>query len=176
MILDAHASTNRGPMQLTGRHRSTIWTMLHRHGVSRCPRRADGRRQTAALRMGRSGRAAAHRRVLSSGSLTGRGALGARRPLRAPLTPGGISEPANGELLPRGRTTRSSPVSAIVIAKPTAIVAAPNAASASRRHCAALLESREEVIVRVVIAGRTSRSRLSHLPVYSPGRWPSMSL
>jgi transposase InsO family protein/transposase-like protein len=48
-ILDARASTNRGPMQLqflTGRHRSTIWKVLHRHGVSRRPRRADGRRQT----------------------------------------------------------------------------------------------------------------------------------
>ena len=48
-ILAARASTNRGAMQLafmTGRHRSTIWKVLHRHGVSRRPRRADGRRQT----------------------------------------------------------------------------------------------------------------------------------
>jgi transposase InsO family protein len=46
-ILDARASTNRGPMQLafmTGRHRSTIWKVLHRHGVSRRPR--GERRQT----------------------------------------------------------------------------------------------------------------------------------
>jgi len=37
-ILDARAKTNWGPMQLqflTGRHRSTIWKVLKRHGVSR---------------------------------------------------------------------------------------------------------------------------------------------
>ena len=34
----ARQKTNRGPMQLaflTGRHRSTIWKVLHRHGVCR---------------------------------------------------------------------------------------------------------------------------------------------
>ena len=38
VILDARAKTNYGPMQLQflcGRHRSTIWKVLHRHGVSR---------------------------------------------------------------------------------------------------------------------------------------------
>ena len=48
-ILAARASTNRGPMQLafmTGRHRSTIWKVLHRHGVSRRSRRAGCQRQT----------------------------------------------------------------------------------------------------------------------------------
>src|SRR3954464_8878778 len=37
-ILDARAKTNWGPMRLTwltGRHRSTIWKVLARHGVSR---------------------------------------------------------------------------------------------------------------------------------------------
>jgi len=37
-ILDARAKTNWGPMRLTyltGRHRSTVWKVLHRHGVSR---------------------------------------------------------------------------------------------------------------------------------------------
>jgi transposase InsO family protein len=37
-ILDARAKSNWGPMRLTwltGRHRSTIWKVLHRHGVSR---------------------------------------------------------------------------------------------------------------------------------------------
>jgi transposase InsO family protein len=37
-ILDARAKTNWGPMRLTwltGRHRSTIWKVLKRHGVSR---------------------------------------------------------------------------------------------------------------------------------------------
>jgi transposase InsO family protein len=37
-ILTAREKTNYGPMQLqflTGRHRSTIWKVLHRHGVSR---------------------------------------------------------------------------------------------------------------------------------------------
>jgi transposase InsO family protein len=37
-ILAAREKTNYGPMQLqylTGRHRSTIWKVLHRHGVSR---------------------------------------------------------------------------------------------------------------------------------------------
>jgi transposase InsO family protein len=37
-ILTARAKTNYGPMQLqflTGRHRSTIWKVLRRHGVSR---------------------------------------------------------------------------------------------------------------------------------------------
>jgi transposase InsO family protein len=37
-ILQAREKTNYGPMQLqflTGRHRSTIWKVLHRHGVSR---------------------------------------------------------------------------------------------------------------------------------------------
>ena len=37
-ILDARTKTNWGPMQLAflcGRHRSTIWKVLHRHGVSR---------------------------------------------------------------------------------------------------------------------------------------------
>jgi transposase InsO family protein len=37
-ILDARAKTNWGPMRLTwltGRHRSTIWKVLSRHGVSR---------------------------------------------------------------------------------------------------------------------------------------------
>jgi len=37
-ILSAREKTNYGPMQLqflTGRHRSTIWKVLHRHGVSR---------------------------------------------------------------------------------------------------------------------------------------------
>ena len=37
-ILDARAKTNWGPMRLTfltGRHRSTIWKVLHRHGQSR---------------------------------------------------------------------------------------------------------------------------------------------
>ena len=37
-ILSAREKTNWGPMQLqflTGRHRSTIWKVLHRHGVSR---------------------------------------------------------------------------------------------------------------------------------------------
>jgi hypothetical protein len=38
VILDARAKTNWGPMRLTwltGRHRSTIWKVLWRHGVSR---------------------------------------------------------------------------------------------------------------------------------------------
>ena len=46
-ILDARARTNWGPMQLqflTGRHRSTIWKVLHRNGVSR--RRRSEPRQT----------------------------------------------------------------------------------------------------------------------------------
>jgi transposase InsO family protein len=46
-ILRARQRTNRGPMQLaflTGRHRSTIWKVLHRHGVSR--RRRSERPQT----------------------------------------------------------------------------------------------------------------------------------
>src|SRR5579863_1462960 len=37
-ILSAREKTNYGPMQLQylcGRHRSTIWKVLHRHGVSR---------------------------------------------------------------------------------------------------------------------------------------------
>jgi len=47
VILDARARTNWGPMQLqflTGRHRSTIWKVLHRNGVSR--RRRSEPRQT----------------------------------------------------------------------------------------------------------------------------------
>jgi len=46
-ILDARAKTNYGPMQLQflcGRHRSTIWKVLHRHGVSR--QRRTEREQT----------------------------------------------------------------------------------------------------------------------------------
>src|SRR4051794_9022889 len=46
-ILDARAKTNWGPMRLTwltGRHRSTIWKVLARHGVP-CQRRS-GRSQT----------------------------------------------------------------------------------------------------------------------------------
>jgi transposase-like protein len=46
-ILGARQTTNRGPMQLaflTGRHRSTIWKVLHRHGVSR--RQRSERRQS----------------------------------------------------------------------------------------------------------------------------------
>jgi transposase InsO family protein len=46
-ILDARAKTNWGPMQLTaltGRHRSTCWKVLRRHGVSR--RRRGQPRQT----------------------------------------------------------------------------------------------------------------------------------
>lgn len=42
-ILDARAKSNWGPMRLTwltGRHRSTIWKVLKRHGVSRQRRRA----------------------------------------------------------------------------------------------------------------------------------------
>ena len=45
-ILQARARTNWGPMRLTilcGRHRSTIWKVLKRHGVSR---RRRGERQT----------------------------------------------------------------------------------------------------------------------------------
>jgi transposase InsO family protein len=45
-ILDARAKSNWGPMRLTwltGRHRSTCWKVLHRHGVSRRPR---GERRT----------------------------------------------------------------------------------------------------------------------------------
>jgi transposase InsO family protein len=45
-ILDARARTNRGPMRLaalTGWHRSTVWKVLRRHGVSR---RRRGQRQT----------------------------------------------------------------------------------------------------------------------------------
>ncbi len=48
-ILQARAATNRGPMQLaflTGRHRSTIWKVLQRHGVSRRPRRSHPRQST----------------------------------------------------------------------------------------------------------------------------------
>jgi transposase InsO family protein len=47
-ILDARAKTNWGPMRLTfltGRHRSTIWKVLHRHGVSR-QRRSEARQTT----------------------------------------------------------------------------------------------------------------------------------
>jgi transposase InsO family protein len=47
-ILDARARTNWGPMQLqflTGRHRSTIWKVLARHGVSR--RRRSEPRQSS---------------------------------------------------------------------------------------------------------------------------------
>ncbi len=47
-ILDARAKTNLGPMQLqflTGRHRSTIWKVLARHGCSR--RRRTCERQTS---------------------------------------------------------------------------------------------------------------------------------
>ena len=46
-ILDARAKTNWGPMRLTwltGRHRSTCWKVLRRHGVSR--RRRSEPRQT----------------------------------------------------------------------------------------------------------------------------------
>ncbi len=46
-ILTARARTNYGPMQLqflTGRHRSTIWKVLKRHGVSR-QRASEPRRQ-----------------------------------------------------------------------------------------------------------------------------------
>jgi transposase InsO family protein len=46
-ILSAREKTNYGPMQLqflTGRHRSTIWKVLHRHGVSR--QRRSERAQT----------------------------------------------------------------------------------------------------------------------------------
>ncbi len=52
-ILDARAKTNWGPMQLqvlTGRHRSTIWKVLHRRGVSRrppVPRRSSRRYEWA---------------------------------------------------------------------------------------------------------------------------------
>jgi transposase InsO family protein len=45
-ILDARSTTNWGPMRLTaltGRHRSTIWKVLKRHGVSR---RRRGQRRT----------------------------------------------------------------------------------------------------------------------------------
>jgi transposase InsO family protein len=45
-VLRAREQTNWGPMRLTalcGRHRSTIWKVLRRHGVSRRPR---GERQT----------------------------------------------------------------------------------------------------------------------------------
>jgi transposase InsO family protein len=45
-ILDARAKSNWGPMRLTwltGRHRSTCWKVLKRHGKSRSPR---GQRQT----------------------------------------------------------------------------------------------------------------------------------
>src|SRR3954452_16503974 len=38
VILEARATTNWGPMRLTwltGRHRSTCWKVLHRHGASR---------------------------------------------------------------------------------------------------------------------------------------------
>jgi transposase InsO family protein len=45
-ILDARAKTNWGPVRLTlltGRHRSTCWKVLHRHGVSG---RRRGERQT----------------------------------------------------------------------------------------------------------------------------------
>jgi hypothetical protein len=45
-ILDARAKTNWGPMRLTwltGRHRSTCWKLLKRHGVSR---RRRGERQS----------------------------------------------------------------------------------------------------------------------------------
>jgi transposase InsO family protein len=48
VILEARAKTNRGPMQLqflTGRHRSTIWKVLWRHGVSR-QRRTERRQST----------------------------------------------------------------------------------------------------------------------------------
>src|SRR6476659_5327252 len=47
-ILDARARTNWGPMRLTwltGRHRSTCWKVLRRHGQSR-RRRADQRQTT----------------------------------------------------------------------------------------------------------------------------------
>lgn len=43
-ILEARERSNWGPMRLTfltGSHRSTIWKVLHRHGVSR--RRCRGR-------------------------------------------------------------------------------------------------------------------------------------
>jgi transposase InsO family protein len=47
-ILDARAKTNWGPMRLTyltGRHRSTVWKVLKRHGQSR--RRRCGERQAS---------------------------------------------------------------------------------------------------------------------------------
>ena len=47
-ILQAREKTNYGPMQLqflTGRHRSTIWKVLHRHGVS-VRRRSEARQTT----------------------------------------------------------------------------------------------------------------------------------
>src|SRR5262245_15665627 len=47
-ILEARVKTNWGPMQLqflTGRHRSTIWKVLRRHGQSR--RRRDCQRQSS---------------------------------------------------------------------------------------------------------------------------------
>ena len=47
-ILQARARTNYGPMRLTwltGRHRSTIWKVLKRHGVSR-QRRSERRQST----------------------------------------------------------------------------------------------------------------------------------
>ena len=55
-ILDAREKTNWGPMRLTwlcGRHRSTTWKVLHRHGRSRrrrCQERQSPRRYDRRLR------------------------------------------------------------------------------------------------------------------------------
>jgi len=83
-VLDAREKTNWGPMRLTwltGRHRSTCWKVLRRHGVWR-QRRSRPRESSRRYEWAEAGALFAHRRDRAAEARPAP-ALGARRPLRA---------------------------------------------------------------------------------------------
>ena len=89
-ILTAREKTNCGPMQLqflTGRHRSTIWKVLARHGVSR-RRRSERRRSSRRYEWTEAG-ALLHIDAFELPKFDRPGALGDRRARRAPQDPPG---------------------------------------------------------------------------------------
>src|SRR4051812_38139665 len=88
VILDAGARTNWGPMRLTwltGRHRSSCWKVLKRHGVSR-QRRSNRPQSTRRYELDRGWCVVAYRR-LRGGQVPSTARSLSARPRNAPPSP-----------------------------------------------------------------------------------------
>jgi leucine-zipper of insertion element IS481 len=130
-ILDARKKTNWGPMRLTwltGRHRSTCWKVLHRHGVSR-QRRTERPQTTRRYERTEAG-ALLHIDASSCPSSTGP----ATGPTATAPSATGPARPAEVRSSALSTTTPAWPTARCTPAKPPK--PSPSRSRARRRGCA----------------------------------------